>query len=248
MNYKQFNDSLYINGDCLLLMQQMIDKDRKVDCIIVDPPYGINHKSNRRKDKNDMTTRSGILNDVDNEDLLEKAIELSYNLLKNNSHIYWFTRWDMLDVHLPMLKKYYNLKNVLIWDKGNRGSGDLMGSYGGRYECIIYGMKGRRTLNKIDGVQRHDDILNYSKVSHQKLIHPHQKPLDLLEFLIEKSTDEGETILDMFGGVGSTLKAALNKNRKCIAMELDSEVYDKGVQYIDEDFTYDSTINNLQMA
>lgn len=236
MDYKQFNDSLYINGDCLLLMQQMIDKGKKVNCIIVDPPYGINHKSNRRKDKNDMTTRSGILNDVDNEDLLEKAIELSYEILEDKSHIYWFTRWDMLDIHLPMLKKFYNLKNTIIWDKGNRGSGDLLGAYGGRYECIIYGMKGRRNLNKVDGVQRHDDIWHFSKVSHQKLIHPHQKPLDLLEFAIEKSTNKGDTILDMFSGVGSTLKAAINKNRKCIAIELDNEVYKRGITYINEDF------------
>lgn len=206
INFKQYNNSLYINGDCLLIMQKMINKNKKVDCIIVDPPYGINHKSNRRKNKNDMTTRKGILNDVDNEDLLEKSIELSYKLLKDKSHIYWFTRWDMLDIHLPMLKRFYNVKNVLVWDKGNRGSGDLMGAYGGRYECIIYGMKGRRILNKINDVQRHDDILCYSKIPHQKLIHPHQKPLDLLEFLIEKSTNEDETILDMFAGVGSTLK------------------------------------------
>ena len=104
INFKQYNNSLYINGDCLLIMQKMINKNKKVDCIIVDPPYGINHKSNRRKNKNDMTTRKGILNDVDNEDLLEKSIELSYKLLKDKSHIYWFTRWDMLDIHLPMLK------------------------------------------------------------------------------------------------------------------------------------------------
>lgn len=179
-----------------------------------------------------MTTRGGILNDINNDELLEKSIKLSYKLLKNNSHIYWFTRWDMLTTHLPMLKKYYNLKNILIWDKGNRGSGDLLGAYGGRYECIIYGMKGRKVLNKINGIQRHDDILNYPKIPHQKLIHPHQKPIDLLEFLIEKSTNTGDIILDMFAGVGSTLKASLNKNRKCIAIELDNEVYKKGVNYI----------------
>lgn len=55
MNYKQFYDNWYLNIDCLLAMQQMINKNKKVDCIITDPPYGINHKSNRRKNKNDMT-------------------------------------------------------------------------------------------------------------------------------------------------------------------------------------------------
>lgn len=217
-------------------MQQMIDKNKKVNCIIVDPPYGINHKSNRRKDKTDMTTRKGIMNDVDNQDLLEQAINLSYRCLADNSHIYWFTRWDKLEEQMPMLRQFYNIKNVLVWDKGNHGSGDLTGAYGNRYECIIYAMKGRRELNKIDGKQRHDDILEFSKVSAQKLIHPHQKPIDLLEFLILKSTNEGEIILDMFAGVGSTLCAAIKNNRSCIAMELDNEVYIKGQGYINKDF------------
>lgn len=242
MKYTKIKDSLYINENCLLILQQMIDKNKKVNCIVVDPPYGINHHSNRRKDKTDMTTRCGILNDENNQELLEKTIELSYQCLENNSHIYWFTRWDKLDEQLPMLKKYYNLKNVLIWDKGNHGSGDLTGAYGNRYECIVYGMKGRRDLNKIDGKQRHEDILTYSKVPAQKLIHPHQKPLDLLEFLISKSTNEGETVLDMFAGVGSTMKAAINLHRKCIAIELDEAVYEKGINYIGMDK------NNIQDA
>lgn len=235
--YNKFNDSLYINGDCLDVMSQMSDKGRRVQCILVDPPYGIGHTSNRRKNKNDTTTSKGILNDIDNMDLLENAVKDSYNLLDNKSHVYWFTRWDKLDEHLPLLKKYYKLKNLLIWDKGNRGSGDLLGSYGGRHECIIYAMKGRRTLNKIDGVQRHDDILNYSKIAPSRLIHPHQKPIDLLDFLIQKSTDEGDTILDMFGGVGSTLGSAIKNNRSCIAIELDEDVYKNGKEFIAREFS-----------
>lgn len=232
MNYKNFKDSLYINEDCLLVMQKMIQKNKKVQCIIVDAPYGINHKSNRRKNKDDATTKKGILNDKNNMELLTKAIDLSYQLLEDKSHIYWFTRWDKIDEHMTLLKKYYNIKNILIWDKGNHGSGDLTGAYGNRYECIIYGMKGRKILNKIDGKQRHDDILCYSKIPAKKLIHPHQKPLDLLDFLILKSTNPNDTILDMFAGVGSTLCSALNNDRKCIAIELDPLVYNNGIKYI----------------
>lgn len=145
-------------------------------------------------------------------------------------------RWDELEEQIPMLRRYYNIKNVLIWDKGNRGSGDLTGAYGNRYECIVYGMKGRRPLNIVDGKQRHDDILLYPKISASKLVHPHQKPLELLEFLIQKSTNEDDYILDMFGGVGSTMCAAINTNRKCISIELDNDVYERGVEYISNMF------------
>lgn len=234
MDYLKKNNSIYLNADCLDVMQQMITKNKeKVNCIIVDPPYGINHHSNRRKDKNDLTTRRGIKNDINNQELLKQAIKLSFECLDNNSHIYWFTRWDKLEEQLPMLKKFYNVKNVIIWDKGNHGSGDLLGSYGNRYECIIYGVKGKRNLNEIDGKKRHEDIVNYSKVSAQRLIHPHQKPIDLLEFLIKKSTNKNELILDMFAGIGSTLIAAENTNRRCIAIELDNEIFELGKRFIE---------------
>lgn len=240
MNYIEINNSLYINANCLLVLQQMIQKNKKVNCIIVDPPYGINHKSNRRKDKTDMTTRKGILNDKDNVGLLKQVIKLSYQCLEDNSHIYWFTRWDKLEEQIPMLREYYNIKNVLIWDKGNHGSGDLTGAYGNRYECIIYAMKGRRNLNKINGKQRHDDIITYSKIPAQKLIHPHQKPIDLLEFFILKSTNEGDIILDMFAGVGSTLFASENQKRSCIAIELDKDIYKKGKDECERRYGYNT--------
>jgi len=232
LKHFNINDSVYINDDCLSVMNDMIKDGKKVNCILVDPPYGIDHHSNRRLDKSDTLTKKGIRNDKDNIDLLTQSIELSYNCLEDNAHMYWFTRWDKLDEQLPILKAYYNIKNVIIWDKGNHGSGDLTGAYGNRYECIVYGMKGRRQLNVVDGKQRHDDILTYSKIPASRLIHAHQKPLELLEFLILKSTNEGETILDMFSGVGSVLCASEKNNRSCIAIELDEELYDKGVNYI----------------
>jgi site-specific DNA-methyltransferase (adenine-specific) len=226
-----------IHGDCIDIMSSMIEQNIKVNMILVDPPYGINHHSNRRKDKTDMTTRKGISNDKDNQELLINMIDLSYQCLNDNSHIYWFTRWDKLDEQMPMLKKYYNIKNVLIWDKGNHGSGDLTGAYGNRYECIIYGMKGRRDLNIVDGKQRHEDILEYSKVPASKLIHPHQKPVELLEFLILKSSNENEILLDFACGSGSTLEAARNKNRKCYGIELEEDECLRAKERLERDKT-----------
>lgn len=265
-----YGNSKYILGDSIEYMKELINKGEKFDCIVTDPPYGINHKSNRRKNKEDMTTRSGILNDGhDNNDLLEEAINLSYDLLEDDAHIYWFTRWDRVDVQMPLLKKKFNIKNIIIWDKGNHGSGDLQGSYGNRYEVVIYGMKGRKIFNKVDDRIRQPDILDISnftdedilkfkdnpaleitintlneiygldplvveflKVSHQKLQHPHQKPLDLLTFLIKKSTNVNDKVLDMFGGVGSTLISGELINRQVTAIELNDVVYNQGVEHI----------------
>ena len=172
------------------------------------------------------------MNDSNNFELLDNSLMLINKMLIPNSHIYWFTRWDKLPAHYQLLSKYFNIKNVLIWDKGNRGSGDLLGSYGNRYECIIYGMKGRLILNEVDGRKRHDDIIQISKVPASQLIHPHQKPIELLEFLLKKSTKEEETILDPFAGVASLILANKNLNRNVIAIELDPFYYDKGIERI----------------
>lgn len=157
-------------------------------------------------------------------------MRLSYQLLKNNSHIYWFCSWDKIDIHKKLLEQYFTLKNIIIWDKLNHGTGDLKGSYAGRYEMILFGHKGRRELNEIDGKKRHDDILTYPRIPPKKLLHGHQKPIELLQFLIKKSTNINEVILDMYAGVRSTEIAAKLLNRQYIGFELDEDIYNLSLQ------------------
>jgi DNA modification methylase len=219
------------NIDCLDGLKQMIEKNINVDCIITDPPFGKNHYTNRRKVKGTIITERGIKNDgKDNIKLLDETLSLSYQVLKNNSHIYWFCSWDTVDVHLQLMRKYFTVKNALIWDKKNHGTGDLTGSFAGRYEIILFGHKGRRELNEVEGTKRHDDIIVYPRIAPKKLLHGHQKPVGLLQFLIKKSTNENEIVLDMFAGVRSTEIAAKLSNRQYIGFELDEKIYEVGQQ------------------
>ena len=218
------------NIDCIDGLKQMINQNLQVDCIITDPPFGKNHYTNRRKVKGTIITEKGIKNDGDNKELLNETLSLSNQILKNNSHIYWFCSWDTVNIHLELMRKYFTVKNALIWDKKNHGTGDLKGSYAGRYEIILFGHKGRRELNEVEGTKRHDDIIVYPRIAPQKLLHGHQKPVGLLQFLIKKSTNEGETILDMFAGVRSTEIAARLCGRKYIGFELDEDIYKLSLQ------------------
>ena len=57
-------------------------------------------------------------------------------------------------------------------------------------------------------------------------LHPTQKPVDLLEYLIKTYTNEGEIVLDFTMGSGSTGVACLNTNRKFIGIELDEKYFE----------------------
>lgn len=107
----------------------------------------------------------------------------------------------------------------------------MLCSYAGKYECIIYAIKVsnkktiKKQLNEIEGRKRHQDVLFYDKINSKNLMHDHQKPTDLLSFLIEKSTKKGDIIVDPFMGSGATVFAASFLNRKPIAIELNKEIF-----------------------
>ena len=214
-----------IYGDCIEEMNKLIDECVKVDLIITDPPYGINYKTNHRKDKNHDFC-STIENDEDTE-ISRKALPLLYKLLKDGGAMYLFTQDSVLAETLNLVEEYgFKLKNILVWDKGNWSAGDLKGAYGKRTEFIIYAVKGRHILNPIGDTKRHNNILEFSRVVGKKQVHQNQKPVDLLEFLIKKSSGGGDWVFDPFMGSGSTGVAWQELNRNIIGIELDEKYFE----------------------
>lgn len=220
-----------IHDDCLNVMKNM--KDNCIDLIVTDPPYGINYQNNRRNKSGKVITENGILNDnKDNEQFLLLVLKECFRILKDGRHIYWFGRYDSISKQIPLLENVgFKVKNQLIWVKNNHGTGDLNYSYAPKYECILYAIKVtdkktvKRKLFKIGDTTRHNDILIFDRINRNKMIHDHQKPTELLSFLIEKSSLENEIVFDPFAGSGSTLYAADNLNRKYIGCEMDTNIY-----------------------
>ena len=214
-----------LHGDCIELLREI--PDESVDLVLTDPPYGIAFNSNMSKDKeyrDNLKSVGGILNDgKDNAPFLSEVIDELNRVMKDGSHIYWFTRWDKVPEQMPLLERYFNVKNAIVWDKGSGSMGDLLGSYAGNYETIIFAQKGRRVLNEVDGKRRHPDILRFSKIPARHLRHSHEKPEELIEFLIRKSSDVGEVVLDPFAGSGTTAVCAKRLGRDYITIELDED-------------------------
>lgn len=219
------------NGDCLEVMDKLIEEGIKVDCIITDPPYLINYRCNRRiaTDKFD-----NILNDKDNYSLIIKSIEKAYKILNDNSSIYMFCSWHNVDFFKKEFEKKFKLKNIIVWNKNNHGTGDLKGSYAPKHEFILYGHKGR-CLNKS---KRIADVIDCKKVNSKDMAHSTEKPIELLSKFINMSTYENNLILDCFMGSGSTGVACANTGRKFIGIELDNNYFDIASKRIEEAYFY----------
>lgn len=205
-------------GDCLELLQKI--PDESIDLLLTDPPYGLNYQSEHKIIPDDR-----LVNDSLNDALhvLDQALASIQRKMKKTSHLYIFTSWKTDHLVKPIIMNYFGLKNILVWDKGNWTAGDLESNYGQVHEFIIYAHhQGRRHLNG----RRDASILKFNRVAENTpQRHPTQKPLSLLEYLIQKSTQEGEVVLDPFMGSGSTCLAAKNTKRKYIGIEIDEKYF-----------------------
>lgn len=203
------------HGDCLKELDNV--KDNSVACLIIDPPYGINYKSKYRLAKHDK-----ISNDKDEAfDLLDKSLEKVKLKMKKDSHIYIFTIWKVYEQVKPIIEKYFEVKNCLIWNKNNWSMGDLTGNYAEKYEMIIFATQGKRSFV---GNKRPVNVLDFDRTNNTN--HPTEKPVELLKELIKNSTVENELVLDYFAGSGSTLVASKELGRQFIGIELDKQYID----------------------
>ena len=93
------------------------------------------------------------------------------------------------------------------------------------------GCKNQEYIQTITGYNR--QIIQFG-LHNVGLLHPTQKPVDLLEYLIKTYTNEGETVLDFTMGSGSTGVACVNTNRHFIGIELDEGYFNIAKKRIEE--------------
>lgn len=201
-----------ITGDSLTVLRDM--EADSVDMVITDPPYGIDYQSSYKEKASRLAK---IAND--------KApfiwwIYDAARVVKRGGGVLCFTRWDVQQVFIDALRLAgLTVKSVIVWDKKAHGMGDLKGSFAPRYEAIIFATKGRYEFPG----KRPDDLIACAKVGNPSLTHPNEKPVELLEQLIEATTIPGALILDPFAGSGSTLAAAAKTGRQYIGIEIDEQ-------------------------
>ena len=136
---KNFINEIYCM-DCMDLFPQV--PDGFVSLILTDPSYGISYQNQFTKRKHLVLTGD------DGFDYGGFAKE-SYRILQDNSHAYFYTRFDCYPYHFQCLERAgFSIKNCLVIEKSTVGGiGDLRGSYANNSEWIIFCQKGRRTFN-----------------------------------------------------------------------------------------------------
>ena len=200
------------NGDCVRLMQNT--SLEKCSLLLSDPPYGMDFKSGW----NDFDK---VNNDKieDTISILDAAFSEAKKHLLPDAHVYIFGNPNEIENIKPLFCKYFNLKNILIWDREVIGMGDLK-TYGRSYDVIYFGYN--EVWKDLNGT-RDRDILRFTRVAPNNLQHPTEKPLNILEYIIRKSTSEGDYILDPFAGSCTTLLAAKNQFRNAYGFELEAK-------------------------
>ena len=142
-----------------------------------------------------------------------------------------FTRDDVCEIFKTAIQcAGFTIKSVIVWDKQVHGMGDLKSQFAPQHELIIFATKGKYQFPS----KRPHDVISIQRVSPCNLIHPNEKPIELLEHLINSTCVDNGTVLDMFMGSGSTGVACVKSNRNFIGIELDKKYFNIAKERIEK--------------
>ena len=225
-------------GDCLERMKEI--PDGSIDLILTDPPYGTT--ACKWDSVIDFTLMWAELNRVIKPNgaiVLFGSEPFSSALRMSNIKQYKYDWvWDKVKTGNPLNAKIMPLnrtENIMVFIKGKnfyypiKTPRDKPKSSGNVAKGSIKCFQGVKQENKIYTEKYPTNLLTFSNANQKGKLHPTQKPVALLEYLIKTYTQENETVLDFTCGSGSTLVAAKNTNRHAIGIELD-ETYFKIAQ------------------
>jgi adenine-specific DNA-methyltransferase len=248
---------IIIQGDAIEVLQNEVPNS-SVDLIFVDPPYNIGKDFNGRKDT--WVTDTSYL------DWCYKWIDLCLTKLKSTGSIYIMTSTQFIPYFDLYLRDKIKILSRIVWYYDSSGV-QAKNYYGSMYEPILFCVKDKNnyTFNANDilveaktGAKRKlidyrknppqpyntkkvpGNVWEYPRVRYRMPEyekHPTQKPIILLERIINASSNAGDTVLDPFSGTFTTAYVAKKLGRKSISIEIDEEYTKIGlrrVQQLDE--------------
>lgn len=205
-------------GDCMTYLKNVPNKS--MTCTVTDIPYGeVNRKSNglRNLDKKDADIVTFSL-----EDFVEEICRVT------SGSIYIFCGTEQVSAIRSFLVKAGASTRLCIWEKTNPSPMNGKTIWLSGIECCVYGKFKGATFNE----HCKNTVFRFPTVRGK--IHPTQKPVALLQYLIETSTREGDTVFDPCMGSGTTGVAALKSNRNFVGVELNTEYFKEAKKRLEQ--------------
>lgn len=204
------------NADAL----QKLCSGKEVDMWITDPPYNIAYEG---KTKDALKIANDSMSDDDFLNFLTNSYLAADSVLKSGGVFYiWHADSESLNFRLAAKKIGWVVRQCLIWKKSTITLGRQ--DYQWKHEPCLYGWKsGKSHFWASD--RKQTTILEFDKPS-KNLDHPTMKPVELIEYQMLNNTKAGDTVLDSFGGSGTTLIAAQKNRRIARIMEIDPKYCD----------------------
>lgn len=212
-----------LHGDCLELMKTI--ESGSVDLILTDPPYNIARKNN-------FTTmgRRGIdFGDWDKGFDLFSYIDEIPRLLHKDGSVVIFNAWKNIgEIAKYAESKGLVIKDMLRWEKSNPMPRNRDRRYITDYEIAVWlvNTKSKWTFNRQHEMYQRPEFRGSITTNSERVDHPTQKPLWLMEDILKIHSNENDTIMDMFMGSGSTGVACKNLNRRFIGIEKDDKYFE----------------------
>jgi len=240
----QLGEHRLLCGDSTELMDiTRLIAGTNVSMVYSDPPFNINLDYNKGIGTSGKYGGSKVQDDKSDAEykiFLSQTLENSLSLMGPDLHIFYWCD----ESYIGLLQQIYEEhgvenKRVCLWIKNNQMVTPQI-AFSKVYEPCVYGVKGKpklngeyMTFNEVmnkevgTGNQLHEDIQDLFNVWLERRLpaneyqHPTEKPPTLHEKAIKRCTAIGETVLDLFGGSGSTLIACEQLKRRSLVMEMD---------------------------
>lgn len=188
---------------------------KRANLFLTDPPYGVSFKSS-----SGLTIQNDSIKDEDFYSFLKSAFSAAVDCLEKGAAAYIFhADTEGLNFRRAFVDAGFHLAGCCIWVKDSLVLG--RSDYQWQHEPVLYGFL-QNGKHSWYSDRKQTTIWNFAKPK-KNANHPTSKPLDLLSYPIQNSSQENAIVLDTFGGSGSTLMACELTNRICYTMELDEK-------------------------
>ena len=190
-------------------------EDKKANLILTDPPYNVAFKSS-----DGLTIQNDSMDNNDFYEFLYLSFKNMADHLENGGAAYVFhADTEGLNFRKAFIDAGFHLAGCCIWVKDSLVLG--LSDYQWQHEPVLYGFL-QNGKHPWYSDRKQTTIWNFDKPK-KNSNHPTSKPLDLLAYPINNSTQANAIVIDTFGGSGSTLMACEQMNRICYTMELDEK-------------------------